>query len=218
MKKGGMKTRVAGLLYLLLTVLGPFSMMFVPSQVVSTTDGVRTVHLLEHAGLFRLGIASDLLVVVTELALTAILFVAFEGVGRKLALTSTFARLAMTVLQACNVVLSLAALRAPADSTLALLDLHGDAVHVWEVTFALHCVLLGVLVFRHGAIPRVFGVLLAIAGVGYGLNGLGTLLVPELGPVFAQVVALTAIVGEVPFVGYLLVKGLPAAPARASAS
>ena len=209
MKKGGMKTRLAGLLYLLLTVLGPFSMMFVPSQVVTTTDGVRVAHLLEHVGLFRLGIASDLLVVVTELALTAILFVAFEGVGRKLALTSTFARLAMTVLQAGNVVLSLAALRAPADSTLALLDLHGDAVHVWEVTFALHCVLLGVLVFRHGSIPRVFGVLLGIAGVGYGLNGLGTLLAPELGPVFAQVVALAAIVGEVPFVGYLLVKGLP---------
>lgn len=214
MKKGGMRTRAPGLLYLLITVLGPFSMMFVPAQVVSSSDGVRSVHLLEHAGLFRLGIASDLLIVLTELVLTVVLFVAFERVGRTLALTATVARLAMTVLQAGNVVLSLAALRAPIDSTLALLDLHGDAVHVWEVTFALHCVLLGVLVFRHGAIPRSFGVLLVVAGLGYGLNGLGNLLVPEFGPVFAQVVALTAIVGEVPFVGYLLVKGLPTAPER----
>lgn len=214
MKKGGMRTRAPGLLYLLITVLGPFSMMFVPAQVVSSSDGVRSVHLLEHAGLFRLGIASDLLIVLTELVLTVVLFVAFERVGRTLALTATIARLAMTVLQAGNVVLSLAALRAPVDSALALLDLHADAMHVWEVTFALHCVLLGVLVFRHGAIPRVFGVLLVVAGVGYGLNGLGTLLVPEVGPVLAQVVALTAIVGEVPFVGYLLVKGLPTAPQR----
>lgn len=214
MKKGGMRTRAPGLLYLLITVLGPFSMMFVPAQVVSSSDGVRSVHLVEHLGLFRLGIASDLLIVLTELVLTVVLFVAFERVGRTLALTATVARLAMTVLQAGNVVLSLAALRAPPESTLALLDLHADAMHVWEVTFALHCVLLGVLVFRHGAIPRSFGVLLAVAGVGYGLNGLGTLLVPEFGPVFAQVVALTAIVGEVPFVGYLLVKGLPTAPER----
>lgn len=212
MKKGAMRTRAPGLLYLLITVLGPFSMMFVPARVVSSSDGVRSVHLLEHEGLFRLGIASDLLIVLTELVLTVVLFVAFERVGRTLALTATVARLAMTVLQAGNVVLSLAALRAPPESTLALLDLHADAMHVWEVTFALHCVLLGVLVFRHGAIPRVFGVLLGVAGVGYGLNGLGTLLVPEFGPVFAQVVALTAIVGEVPFVGYLLVKGLPTAP------
>lgn len=209
-----MRTRAPGLLYLLVTVLGPFSMMFVPSQVVSTSDGVRSAHLLEHAGLFRFGIASDLFIVLAELALTAVLFMAFEQVSRTLALTSTFARLAMTVLQAGNVVLSLAAMRAPPESTLSLLDLHGDAVHVWEVMFALHCVLLGVLVFRHGAIPRSFGVLLVVAGVGYGLNGLGTLLVPELGPVFAQVVAFTAIVGEVPFVGYLLVKGMPARPER----
>ena len=214
MKKGGMRTRAPGLLYLLITVLGPFSMMFVPAQVVSSSDGLRSVHLVEHLGLFRLGIASDLLIVLTELVLTVVLFVAFERVGRTLALTATVARLAMTVLQAGNVVLSLAALRAPPESTLALLDLHADAVHVWEVTFALHCVLLGVLVFRHGAIPRSFGVLLVVAGLGYGLNGLGTLLVPEFGPVFAQVVALTAIVGEVPFVGYLLVKGLPTAPER----
>jgi hypothetical protein len=116
-----------------------------------------------------------------------------------------------SVLQAGNVVLSLATLRAPAEWALALLDLHDDAVHVWEVAFALNCVLLGVLVFRHGGIPRVFGVLLVLAGVGYGLNGLGSLLAPFLGRVFAPVVALTSIVGEVPFVGYLLVRGLPVA-------
>jgi hypothetical protein len=124
----------------------------------------------------------------------------------------------MAVLQAVNIFVHLGALgaatRGDAVQTLALLELHGQAVHVWESAFALHCVLVGVLVLRSGFAPRALGWLLVLAGAGYGLNGLGSLVAPGLAAVFATVVALTAVVGEVPFVFWLLLKG----PARAPAS
>jgi len=201
------RSRLAGALYLVPTLLGPFSMVYVPGAVVTSVAGVRSADLATHLTLFRLGIASDLVIVLVELLLTAVLFVLFERTNRALSVSAAFARLAMAVLQAANVVLLVAAGLARDGSVLWLLDLHAQAAHVWEVCFALHCALLGALVWRHGAMPRVLGALLGVAGAGYLVNGLGSLLLPDAAPVFAQVVAVTAIAGEVPFVGWLLVRG-----------
>jgi hypothetical protein len=63
-------------------------------------------------------------------------------------------------------------------------------------------------VFRSGFLPRALGVLMAIASLGYGLNGLGNLLAPESAPIFAAIVGVTALTGEVPLVLWLLVKGV----------
>lgn len=206
------QARLAGALYLVPMFLGPFSMMFVPAQVLVAGDAPATLaHLRSAEALFRLGLASDVFIVLSELALTALLFSLFERVGRTLALTAAFARLGMTVLQAANIGLHLGALnaagRGEASQVLALLEVHGQAVHVWETLFALHCLALAVLVFRSGFVPRGFGALLALAGVGYGLNGLGCLLVPAAAPTLAALVGLTAVLGEVPFVFWLLIKG-----------
>jgi hypothetical protein len=206
-----MKTRAAGLLYLLPMFLGPFSMLFIPSRVLVAGDPTATLeHLRAAEGLFRLGLASDLVIVLSEVALTAVLFVLFEPVSRVLALTAAFARLVMTALQGANLLLHLGALeaaaRGDAPHTLSLLEVHGQGVHGWETVFALHCLVLAVLVLRSGVVPRAFGPLLALAGGGYLLNGLGALLVPAAAPLFAGVVGLTALVGEVPFVFWLVLR------------
>jgi hypothetical protein len=212
------QARLAGGLYLIPMFLGPFSMLFVPSRVLVAGDAAGTLLRLQAAApLFRFGVAADLSIVFAELAITALLFAVFESVGPTLARTAAFARLAMAVLQAVNIFVHLAALgaaaRGDAVQTLGLLELHAQAVHVWESAFALHCVLVGVLMLRSGFAPRALGSLLLLAGAGYGLNGLGALVAPGLAPVFATIVAITAVVGEVPFVFWLLLKG----PARASA-
>jgi Domain of unknown function (DUF4386) len=209
-----MNKRTAGLLYLLPMALGPFSMMFVPSRVMVANDAQATLeHLRASEPLFRLGLASDLVIVLAEVALTAVLFVLFEHVSRAWALTATFARLVMTGLQGANVFLLVGALqtaaRGDSTQTLVLLEVHAQAMHVWETVFALHCLALAVLVTRSGFVPRLFGPLLAVAGLGYALNGLGSLLVVSAAPVFARIVGVTAVVGEVPFVFWLLLGRAP---------
>lgn len=220
-----MHARLAGLLSLVPLFLGPFSMMYVPSVVLVPGDaGATAAHLQASESLVRLGLASDALIGLTEVALTVVLYTLLRPAGRVLALTAMAARLAMTVLQGANLVPLLAALRlvtggspGPAfdlgqTQALALLclDAHALGVHVWELFFALHCLSVGVLVFRSGYFPRALGVLMGLASVGYGLNGFGHLVAPAGAPLYAAVVAATSVVGEVPFIVWLLFKGVDA--------
>lgn len=220
--------RLAGLLYLIPMLVGPFSMMYVPSRILVAGDAAATTtNLLASEPLYRLGMASEAVVMLSELALTAVLYFLLKPAGRGLALTATFARLGMTILQAANLVPALAALEfahaaGPFDAAqlhalvLLSLRLHEHGVLVWQILFGFHCGLIGVLVYRSGFFPRVMGVLLGIAALGYTLNGLGDLVAPAHAATFAAVVGLTALVGEVPFVFWLLIKGADEARWRAA--
>jgi hypothetical protein len=48
---------------------------------------------------------------------------------------------------------------------------------------------------------------MCIAAFGYSLNGLGNLVAPNSAATFTAIVGLTALIGEVPFVFWLLIKG-----------
>ncbi|UJR82135.1 DUF4386 domain-containing protein [Sandaracinus amylolyticus] len=196
--------RIAGLLYLIPTFCGPFSMMFVPSAIVVAGDAEATArNVVASEALLRAGLLGHVAIVLSEVVLTAVLFSLFRRVSPTVALTATFARLAMSVVQAVNLFPLLAALQRP-DDALALFELHAAGVHVWEPLFALHCLALGALVMRAGWAPRVLGALLMIASFGYALNGLGHLVAPSGAPIYEIVVGVAALVGEVPFVLWLV--------------
>lgn len=199
-------SRLAGALYLVPTLVAPFSLMFVPAQVLVVGDAAATAgRLLAHAQMFRFGMAADLLIALAEVALTAVLYRMFREAGRTLALVSAAARFLMAGVQAGNVAFSIAALhfapRAPG-AALDALVLHAQALHAWEALFALHCLTLAVLVVRTG--HGRMGAALAMAGMGYGLNAFGCLVFPSAAPVLAGVVGFGALFGEVPFVVWLL--------------
>jgi hypothetical protein len=82
---------------------------------------------------------------------------------------------------------------------------------IWVISlglFGLCLVLVGYLAFRSGFVARVFGVLLAIAGIGYLADAIGKAVVPDFTAVFAQFL----FVGEVAIIFWLLIRGrrLPA--------
>lgn len=207
--------RLAGLLYLIPMFFGPFSMMVVPSAIMAPGDAAATTsRLVSNESLFRLGMLSDAVIFLTEVALSAVLYAMLKPAGRTLALAATFARLAMAVVQAVNLFPELAALEvihrtafSAADTealVLSMLDLHAAGAHVWEAFFGLHCLLAGVLVYRSGAFPRVLGPLLIVAALGYALDGLGSLVSSRAENIFGTVVTVTALVGEIPFVLWLV--------------
>jgi hypothetical protein len=191
-------------------------MLYVPSTVVVPGDAAATAEkLVAFEGLVRLGILGDLVIVSTEVVLTSLLYVLFRPVDATLALGAAFARLAMTVVQATNLTNTIAALvmsheRSPL--ALRFMEVHGQVVHVWETLFALHCVLLGVLIWRWGQVPKILGPLMALAGVGYLANGVGNLLAPEAGAFLQPLVAVTSVCGELPFFVWILTMGIRGAP------
>jgi len=65
--------RVAGILYLLIAVFAPFSMVYVPSMLIVPGDAATTAsNVLASEGLFRLGIASDSIVFLIEIVRIAV--------------------------------------------------------------------------------------------------------------------------------------------------
>lgn len=75
--------RVAGLLYMLMTITGFFSLMYVPGKlIVRGNAGAAASNLLAHETLFRLGIVSNVV------AATIFIFLALASIGYSRASTS----------------------------------------------------------------------------------------------------------------------------------
>src|SRR5215204_973550 len=95
--------RVAGFLILIILVVGPFNLIYVPSTLIVPGDAPATADDIRASeSLFRLGIVSQSVVFLTEIVLTVLLYVLLRPVSRTLSLVAAFARLAMAVIQGIN--------------------------------------------------------------------------------------------------------------------
>jgi hypothetical protein len=89
-----------------------------------------------------------------------------------------------------------------------LAGLRGIGANSAMVLFGVHLALLGYLVMRSGFLPKLIGMLLAAAGVGYILNSCARFLWPGfIDPAFPAIAALWA-AAEWSFMAWLLVKGV----------
>jgi hypothetical protein len=215
--------RLAGFLYLLIVVCSGFSFGYVRTTLIVPGDATATMSTIMAAeGLFRLGIAADAVVFLTEIMLLAILYTLLKPVSKTLSLAAAYARLAMTVMQGMNLLNYCFVLLLVSGASyltvfepdqlhaLVLLFLNAyDAVAlIWALFFALHLLVLGYLVYKSGYIPKVLGIMLVVASCGYFIDSFGTVLVPQYAELYASVVVLTAIVGELPLAFWLLIKGI----------
>ena len=218
--------RLAGFLILLIAVLAPFSILYLPSTFIVPGDAAATAsNILASDGLFRLGIAVDSVVVLLEIVVIAILYVLLRPVNRTLALVAAFARLAMTIVMAVNVFNSLGVLLLLGDAeyltvfepgqlhalVLLFLNLHESGVYIWQVFFALHWVAVGYLVFKSGYFPRILGILLIVTCLGYLMDSLGILFPgSEAVSIVSSVLLPAGVIGELSFTFWLLIKGVNA--------
>lgn len=215
--------RFAGILFFIILACAIFSMMYVPSNLIVPGDATTTANnIIASESLFRMGIVSDSILFLSEIVLTVILYVLLKPVSRTLSMVAAFARLAMTAMQGINLVFNLAALLLlsgtgyltvfePAQLhalVLLLFDAHNYGAIVWGTFFGLHCFVLGWLLFKSGYFPRILGILMVLASLGYLTDSFGNFLSPAYGERFSWVVYVTAFVGEFPFFIWLLFKGV----------
>jgi hypothetical protein len=76
------------------------------------------------------------------------------------------------------------------------------------VLFGVHLVALGALLYRSHYLPRVLGVLLVAAGVGYIADSLAALLLADHGGLVSAVLLTPAVVGELGPTAWLLLRGV----------
>jgi hypothetical protein len=213
--------RVTGVLMLLMVILAPFSMIYVPSTLIVAGDATATAgNLVAAESLFRLAMASDAVIFLIEIALCALLYGLLKPVNQTVALVATFARLAMTVIQGINLLNHFFALLLVGGASfltafqpaqlhalaLLFLNAHEAVVLLWGFAFGLHLLLSGYLIYQSGYLPRLVGVALVMAAFCYFTQSFGNLLLPQAKALFATIGLLSAIEIVLPL--WLLVKGV----------
>jgi hypothetical protein len=176
------KARIAGVFYLLIFVAAPFAEFFVRGRLVVYGDAAATAtNILAHQSLYRLGGAAELLTLTCDIAVALIFYDLLKPVSRSLSLFAAVFRLVFVAIMAANSLNYFAPLillkgthflttfKTDQLQALALVSLqsYGTGYDIALVFFGFHCLLIGYLIFRSTFLPRILGVLMAFAGLGW---------------------------------------------------
>jgi hypothetical protein len=215
---------VAGIGYLIIFAAGIFANFAVLSRLVVPGDAAATAeNIAASSGLFRVGIAGFLIMVIADAVVAWALYVLLKQVNRSLSLLAAWLRLVNATIFGIALynLLRILPLLGGADYLRALEtdQLHAQVMlllnafdYGWLiglVFFGFHLLVLGYLVFKAGYIPRILGVLLVIASSGYLIDSFANFLLPSYADyetVFSMVVLVPALIAELAFPLWLLVK------------
>jgi hypothetical protein len=191
---------------------GVYAKMVVPDDPAATIANIQA-----QPGRFLTALMLFLLTFVGDVIVAWAFYLLLAPVNRALSLLTAWFRIVYTVIAIVGV-LKLAtvyqwATGANYASSLSPEVLQGQVTlllgsfrYEWMlglVLFGIHLVLLGYLVFRSGYIPRILGILLAVAGLGYACHYLGPYLFPGLNLRWVMILFF----GELIWMLWLLIRG-----------
>jgi len=213
------KARTAGVLYLLTILARMLVEIFVRNRLVVADDAAATAtNILAHGPLWQWGFAGDIISFASYIALTALLYELFKPVNMSLSLVAALFGLVASVVQAISSLFHLAPLFLLGEApylrvftveqlqalALVFLRLRAAAYHnIGLVFFGVYLLLVSVLILRSIFLPRILGVLMALAGLSYVLF-LSPALVRSLQPYILVFPG----VGQISLCLWLLVKGV----------
>lgn len=225
--------RLAGAIYLLEVLVGPFRLIYIPTVLIVTGNATATANnIATHQSLFRFGILSDLLTATFGLFASLALYLLFKEVDRNLAaLMVILAGIMVTPIYFINTLNDFAALMlARGADFLSVIDksqrdalamlfvgLHHQGIVINEIFWGLWLLPLAALVIKSGFLPRFLGVWLILNGLAYLVNSFMALLLPQYEDMVSNV-TFPALTGEVAFVLWLVIMGARVRPAAVSAS
>jgi hypothetical protein len=173
-----LEARIAGLLYLLIFIAAP-------SGATTATPAKMIVTLACDAGV------------------AFILYDLLKPVNKRLSLFAMLFRLIFVAVMAVNSLSYFGAV-VLLQSAPHFAAAFNTGYCIAMVPFGLHCLLIGILIFRSVFLPRILGVLMALAGLGYLI-----FLWPRLGSrLFFPWIAIPGVVGEGSLTLWLLVIGV----------
>ena len=91
---------------------------------------------------------------------------------------------------------------------LQFLAAHRTGYLIAGAFFGVHCAILGYLIFRSDLFPKLLGILLMIASIGYLTESFGNFLLPEYNYIYSWVVLIPATIAEVSLCLFLVIKGV----------
>jgi hypothetical protein len=211
------RARVAGTLYLFANILAPFTLLYLPARFIVRGDATATAsNIIASESLFRFGIVGNLFTFIANIFLALALYQLLKVVSKNLASLMVIFFLIGIPIAMLNELNQLAVLQLlsgadylkayPTDQlqTLAylLLRLHSHGLLMAHIFFGLWLFPMGYLVFKSSFIPKIVGVLLVIAGLGYLVQSFAVFLGYNV-----DIILFTGW-GELVFLLWLLIKGV----------
>ena len=215
------RARITGVVYLLFFLTAVLGALVAPA--ISAIGGVSgdaaapANAILAHEALYRLGWALGLISTACYVALMGLFYRLFRPVSKSPALLAAFFGLMGCAVTAVQSLFQLAPLVVLSGSpylsvftvkqlqalALMFLNLNVQVGSIALVFFGLFQLLIGYLIFRSTFLPRILGVLVALAGLGWLI-----FLAPPLANSLLTYLEVLGVLGELPLMLWLLVMGV----------
>jgi Domain of unknown function (DUF4386) len=223
MQSIGRDARIAGLLYLILVLLGLFSLIYVPERIiVHGNAAATTANIVANESLLRLSIYSELIAIVVELFVSLALYRLFERVDRGqatlLVILGGILPVPIYFMNALNWVGALLMAKGGGVYTalfsvperqgwvMLFISLHHYGFLASAVFAGLWLLPMGWLTYRSGFLPRFLGIWLIIGGVTYVAQSFVGFVLPQYQDALEKV-AFPLELGEIAFMLWLLIVG-----------
>ena len=209
---------IAGFGLLIMTIFYVFADFFVFQKLIVPGDAATTANnIIASEMLFRTGIGCILIVLICDVVVAWALYIILKQVNKNLSLLTAWLRLVYAVMLGIAILnfVVVLILLSGADY-LAVFEtdqLHAQVLlflnafyDVWVlglIVFGFHLAALGYLAFKSDYIPKILGILLMAAGLGYLIDYFGSLLFPNSDVAISMVLGW----GELIFMFWLLFKG-----------
>jgi hypothetical protein len=222
--------RLAGILYVVMGLLGWFSLMYIPDVFVVRGDAAATArNIVNGESLYRLGILSQIMSQTIFIFLVLLLYDLFKHVDRKqagLMVVLVAVSVAFEFVNCLNLIAPLLLLsgaeyltvftNAQLDAlALTFLRLRNSGVNVVSLLWGLWLLPLGVLVIKSGSIPKVLGVLLIVSCFAYVAGSVTSIMWPLHMHAVSNVTLPLGGLGELLIVVWLIARGANVEPLEA---
>lgn len=215
--------RIAGLCYLIVIATGLFSEVFVRQELRVSNDALTTAYNIKNNEmLFRFGFVADLINFVIGIPTVLIIYHFFKKSNKLLLQVALSLVIIQTAIIAVNLLNQISPLLLLSNdtylntfqhsqlATLSLLSLNiqSQGYAIGLVFFGFYCILIGFVIYKTNAIPRIIGALYAIAGLGYLINSFTMFLSKGFSNPMFIYLAIPIFIGELSVCLWLLIKGI----------
>jgi hypothetical protein len=214
--------KLTGLLYFIFALSAIYGYMYVSPKIMVSGDIAATgKNILANEFLYRTRIASDILTNILFVAVILMLYRFFSGINSLVAKFMAGLALVAIPVSFIGESLSLAAMQIFKGNLLTsfspeqsrdiaeMLFKIGNYSHqLTTFHWGLWLIPMGWLVYKSGFIPRIFGILLFINGLGYMITSVTFMLFPASLSSVSKLVYPTWFMGEVPLILWLMIKGV----------
>ncbi len=210
--------RLAGLLYLALAALSAFGLVYVPSMIIVPGDAAATANnIVTSEPLFRLGFVSNLVAFTVNIFVALLLYKLLKPVNKSIAslmvililiglaigMLNELNQFAALLILGADHLTAFTAVQSQALASL-FLDLYEHGFTIAHIFWGLWLFPMGYLIFKSGFLPKVIGILLIVAGLGYLTDFTLFFLFPGI----TVTVSNFTFVGEVVLIFWLLIRGV----------